>query len=200
MSQAAKLPRTEVRGCRLGKPGASAPGTYTHAARPIAWRSLVIPALSRNPGAGDVDSRLRGKDDRGSAASYFHSDWPCRLRPTPPKMEMVVAFGGSEDAGGDARAPSLGPRSPIGVGDRLRGDDGWWAGMTILVYQPAPGVIFRGMTLGGQSIYLVDDHQGEGTFEIVTKRFSAASGRPGSRRSPRALRRSAASRRPSRCG
>ena len=36
--------------------------------------------------------------------------------------EMVAAFGGSEDAGGDARAPSLGPRSPIGVGDRLRGD------------------------------------------------------------------------------
>ena len=38
-------------------------------------------------------------------------------------MKMVVAFGGSEDAGGDARAPSLDPRSPIGVGDRLRGDD-----------------------------------------------------------------------------
>ena len=44
---------------------------------------------------------------------------------------MVAAFGGSEDAGGDARAPSLGPRSPIGVGDRLRGDDGWRAEMTI---------------------------------------------------------------------
>ena len=55
-------------------------------------------------------------------------------------------FGESEDAGGDARAPSLGPRSPIGVGDRLRGDDGWWVGMTILVCQAAPGVIFRGMT------------------------------------------------------
>ena len=43
---------------------------------------------------------------------------------------MAVAFGGSEDAGGDARGPSLSPRSPIGVGDRLRGDDGWRAGMT----------------------------------------------------------------------
>ena len=39
-------------------------------------------------------------------------------------MKMVAAFGGSEDAGGDARAPSLDPRSPIGVGDRLRRDDG----------------------------------------------------------------------------
>ena len=54
--------------------------------------------------------------------------------------------GGSEDAGGDARAPSLGPRSPIGVGDRLRGDDGWRAGMTILVYQAAPGAIFMRIT------------------------------------------------------
>ena len=38
-------------------------------------------------------------------------------------MKMAAAFGESEDAGGDARAPSLGPRSPIGVEDRLRGDD-----------------------------------------------------------------------------
>ena len=60
---------------------------------------------------------------------------------------MVAAFGGSEDEGGDARASSLGPRSPIGVGDRLRGDDGW-VGVTILVCQAAPGAIFRGMTLG----------------------------------------------------
>ena len=121
------------------------------------WRrSLVIPALSRNPGAGDVDSRpVSGygagsarERRRGGAAGYFHSNWPCRLRPTPWKMKMVAAFGGSEDEGGDARAPSLGPRSPIGVGDRLRGDDGWWAGVTILVRQAAPGAIFRGMTLG----------------------------------------------------
>ena len=37
----------------------------------------------------------------------------------------------------------MGSRSPIGVGDRLRGDDGWWAGVTILVCQAAPGAIFR---------------------------------------------------------
>ena len=63
-----------------------------------------------------------------------------------PKHDNGGDLDGSEDAGGDARAPSLGPRSPIGVGDRLRGDDGWWAGMTILVYQAAPGDIFRVMT------------------------------------------------------
>ena len=40
-----------------------------------------------------------------------------------------------------SRSPALPVWSP-----RLRGDDGWWAGMTILVYQAAPGVIFRGMT------------------------------------------------------
>ena len=61
-------------------------------------------------------------------------------------MKKAVAFGASEDGGGDARAPSLGPRSPIGVEDRLRGDDGWWVGVTILVRQAAPGAIFRGMT------------------------------------------------------
>ena len=79
------------------------------------------PRPVRGRGRGFPPARER---PRGGAASYFHGNWPCWLRPTPPKMKMVAAFGGSEDAGGDTRAPSLGPRSPIGVGDRLRGDDG----------------------------------------------------------------------------
>ena len=62
-------------------------------------------------------------------------------------MKMAVAFGESEDAGGDARVPSLGPRSPIGVGDRLRGDDGWCAGMTLPVWKAAPGAIFIAKTM-----------------------------------------------------
>ena len=60
---------------------------------------------------------------------------------------MAATFGRSDDAGGDARAPSLDSRSPIGVGDRLHGDDGWWAGVTVLVCQAAPGAIFRGITM-----------------------------------------------------
>ena len=55
-------------------------------------------------------------------------------------MKMAAAFGESEDAGGDARAPSLGPR--------LRGDDGWCAGMTLPVWKAAPGAIFIAMTDG----------------------------------------------------
>ena len=51
------------------------------------------------------------------------------------RMKVVAAFGGSEDAGGDARAPSLGPR--------LRGDDGWWMGMTGLVYPGRSGGYFQ---------------------------------------------------------
>ena len=68
---------------------------------------------------------------------------------------MAAAFGGSEDAGGDARAPSLGPRSPIGSGTGFEG-----------MKAPAPrrqilhsvqndmgtifmGAIFRGMTAKG---------------------------------------------------
>ena len=54
---------------------------------------------------------------------------------------MAAAFGESEDAGGDARAPSLGPR--------LRGDDGWYAGMTLPVWKADPGALFIAMTLYG---------------------------------------------------
>ena len=101
---------------------------------------------SANPGPQSGGARLLG------SSTYFHRNWPCRLRPTPWKMKMAAAFGGSEDAGGDARGPSLGPRSPIGVGDRLRGDDeergrgGDDGGVTTLACQAAAGVIFRGMT------------------------------------------------------
>ena len=43
---------------------------------------------------------------RHGGAVYFTRNWPCRLRPTPWKMEMAAALDGGEDAGGDARAPS----------------------------------------------------------------------------------------------
>ena len=54
----------------------------------------------------------------------------------PWEDEDGGSLGGSEDAGGDARAPSLDSRSPIRVGDRLRGDD----------EEGALQAIFRGMT------------------------------------------------------
>ena len=61
------------------------------------------------------------------------------LRRPHEGMKMAAAFGESEDAGGDARAPSLGPR--------LRGDDGWCAGMTLPVWKAAPGATFIAKTM-----------------------------------------------------
>ena len=86
-----------------------------------------------------LDSRLRGNDGMRVSGQWKGSEQLAMPVATDTmEDENGGGLGGSEDAGGDARSPSLGPR--------LRGDDGWWAGMTILVYEATQGAIFRGMT------------------------------------------------------
>ena len=67
------------------------------------------------------------KTKRGRC-KLFSEESPMPIATGTPKHDNGGDLDGSEDAGGDARAPSLGPRSPIGVGDRLRGDDGLGGG------------------------------------------------------------------------
>ena len=93
---------------------------------------------------------------RGSSVAWLIDLFSSQLAIPVATDTMEDENGGSlwrkRGCGRDARGPSLGPRSPIGVGDRLRGDDeergrgddGW--GVTILACQAAAGVIFRGMT------------------------------------------------------
>ena len=55
---------------------------------------------------------------------------------------LASRVGRDPDAGGTPALPVLVPAPYQGTGQALRGDDGWWAGMTIPVYQAAPGVVF----------------------------------------------------------
>ena len=67
-------------------------------------------------------------------------------------VKMVAAFGWSEDAGGAGTCPTYdGADSKAPAPHR----------QILHSVQNDMGAIFRGMTLGGQSIYLVNDHESE---------------------------------------
>ena len=113
-------PRAGIQG-----PGRGFPPRIGVRGRLCAGIAIALRRQHKVDGKGDCVPRHRG---RGGFET----------RPYGPIRRHCLSHSNT-DAGGDARAPSLGPRSPIRVGDRLRGDGdsnlpgrsrGYFRGMT----------------------------------------------------------------------